>query len=61
MKSMPLAMGKKPPTVTKVAKEAQPSAAAGKARISDPDYQPPEGDSDVESDTDDVINPLIDQ
>ena len=61
VKSVPLAMGKKPPTATKVAKKTQPSAAAGKASTYDPDYQPPEGDSDVESDTEDVINPLIDQ
>ena len=65
VKSVPLAMAKKPPTATKVAKKTQPSAAAGKASTSDPDYQPPEGapqgDSDVESDTEDVINPLIDQ
>ena len=60
-------MGKKPPTATKVARKTQPSAAAGKASTSDPDYQPPEGppegDSDEESvsDTEDVINPLIDQ
>ena len=51
VKSVSQATGKKP----------QPSAAAGKASTSDPDYQPPEGDSDVESDTEDVINPLIDQ
>ena len=65
MKSVPLAMGKKPPTATKVAKKTQLSAAAGKASTSNPDYEPPksapEGDSDVESDTEDVINPLIDQ
>ena len=61
VKSVPLAMGKKPPTATKVAKKTQPSAAAGKASTSYPDYQPPEGDSDVESDTGDVVNPLIDQ
>ena len=60
VKSVPLATGKKPPTATKVAKK-QPSAAAGKASTSYPDYQAPEGDSDVESDTEDVINPLIDQ
>ena len=60
-------MGKKPPTATKVARKTQPSAAAGTASNSDPDYQPPvgapEGDSDEESvsDTEDVINPLIDQ
>ena len=64
---MPLATGKKPPTATKVARKTQPSAAAGKASTSDPDYQPPEGapegDSDEESvsDTEDVINPLIHQ
>ena len=63
VKSVPLAMCKKPPTATKVARKTQPSAAAGKASTSDPDYQPPEGDSDEElvSDTEDVINPLIDQ
>ena len=67
VKSVPLAMGKKPPTATKVARKTQPSAAAGKASTSGPDYQPPEGasegDSDEESvsDTEDVINPLIDQ
>ena len=67
VKSVPLAMGKKPPTATKVARKTQPSAAASKASTSDPDYQPPEGapegDSDEESvsDTEDVINPLIDQ
>ena len=66
VKSVPLAMGKKPPTATKVVRK-QPSAAAGKASTSDPDYQPPEGapegDSDEESvsDTGDVINPLTDQ
>ena len=49
-----------------MARKTQPSAAAGKASTSDPDYQPPEGapegDSDEESapDTEDVINPLID-
>ena len=47
VKSVPLATGKKLPTATKVAKKTQPSAAAGKASNSDPDYQPPEGDSDV--------------
>ena len=67
VKSVPLAMGKKPPTATKVARKTQPSAAASSASTSDPDYQPPEGasegDSDEESvsDTEDVINPLIDQ
>ena len=67
VKSVPLAMGKKPPTASKVARKTQPSAAAGKASTSDPDYQPPEGasegDSDEESvsDTEDVINSLIDQ
>ena len=67
VKSMPLAMGNKPLTATKVARKTQPSAAAGKASTSDPDYQPPEGapegDSDEESvsDTEDVINSLIDQ
>ena len=67
VKSVPLAMGKKPPTATKVARKTQPSAVAGKANTSDPDYQPPEGapegDSDEESvsDTEDVINPLIGQ
>ena len=50
-----------------MARKTQPSAAAGKASTSDPDYQPPEGapegDTDEESvsDTEDVINPLIDQ
>ena len=67
VKSVPLAMGKKPPTATKVARKTQTSAAASKASTSDPDYQPPEGapegDSDEESvsDTEDVINPFIDQ
>ena len=67
VKSVPLATGKNPPTATKVARKTQPSAAAGKASTSDPDYQPPEGapegDNDEESvsDTEDVINPLIDQ
>ena len=67
VKSVPLAMGKKPPTATKVTRKTQPSAAAGRASTSDPDYQPPEGapegDSDEESvsDTEDVVNPLIDQ
>ena len=67
VKSVPLAMGKKPLTATKVARKMQPSAAASKASTSDPDCQPPEGapegDSDEESvsDTEDVINPLIDQ
>ena len=48
-------------------RKTQPSAAAGKASTTDPDYQPPEGapegDSDEESvsDTKDVINPLTDQ
>ena len=48
-------------------RKTQPSAAVGKASTSDPDYQPPEGapegDSDEESvlDTEDVINPLIDK
>ena len=49
VKSVPLAMGEKPPMATKVARKTQPSAAAGKASTSDPDYQPPEGDSDEES------------
>ena len=63
VKSVSLAMGKKPPTATKVARKTQPSAAASKASTSDPDYQPPEGDSNEESvsDIEDVINPLIDQ
>ena len=67
VKSVPLAMGKKTPTASKVARKTQPSAAASKASTSDPDYQPPEGasegDSDEESvsDTEDVINSLIDQ
>ena len=67
VKSVPLAVGKKPPTATKVARKTQPSAAASTASTSDPDYQPPEGapegDSDGESvsDTEDVTNPLIDQ
>ena len=62
MKSVPYVLGKKPPTATKVASKTQPSAAADKASTSDADYEPPEGgDSDVESDTEDVINPLIDQ
>ena len=38
VKSVPLTMGKKPPTATKVAKKSQPSAAAGKASTSDPDF-----------------------
>ena len=67
VKSVPLAMGKKPPTATKVARKTQPSAAAGTASTSDLDYQPPEGapggDSDEESvsDTEGVINSFIDQ
>ena len=71
VKSVPLAMGKKSLTATKVVRKIQPSAAVGKASTSDPDYQPPEGapegapegDSDEESvsDTEDVINPLVDQ
>ena len=36
VKSVPLAMDRKPPTATKVARKRQPSAAAGKASTSDP-------------------------
>ena len=45
VKSVPMTMGKKPPTVTKVAKKTLPTSAAGKASTSeqDPDYELPEG------------------
>ena len=66
VKSVPMTVGKKPPTVTKVARKSVPTAAAGKPSTSkqDPDYEPGEvgaGESDDDSDTEDVINPLIDQ
>ena len=62
MKSEPLAMGKKLPTATKVARKTQPSEAAGKSSTSDHDYQPPEDiDEESVSDTEDVIKSLIDQ
>ena len=52
VKSAPLATGKKPPTATKVARKTQPSAAASKASTSYPDYQPPEGAAEGDSDED---------
>ena len=70
VRSVPMTVGKKAQTATKVARKSVPTAAAGKPSTStseqDPDYEPGEGgggagESDDESDTEDVINPLIDQ
>ena len=68
VKSVPMTAGKKVQTATKVARKSVPTAAAGKRSTStaeqDPDYEPGEGgtgESDDELDTEDVINPLIDQ
>ena len=61
-----MTVGKKAPTATKVARKSMPTAVAGKPSTSeqDPAYKPGEGvveESDDDSDTEDVITPLIDQ
>ena len=66
VQSVPMTAGKKVKTATKVARKGVPTAAAGKPSTStDPDYEPGKegaGESDDDdSDTEDVINPLIDQ
>ena len=59
VKSVPYTMGKKPHTAVKVARKTTFTASTSEQ---DPDYEPPQGgNSDEESDTEDVINPLIDQ
>ena len=65
VKSVPMTAGKKLPTATKVARKSEPTAAAGKPSTSeqDSDYEPGEGGlgSQIMIQTEDVINPLIDQ
>ena len=68
VKSVPMTVGKKVQTATKVARKSVPTAAAGKPSTSkseqDPDYEPGErgaGESNDDSYTEDVISPLIDQ
>ena len=68
VQSAPMTAGKKAQTATKLARKSLLTATAGKPSTStteqDPDYEPGEGEageSDDESDTEDVINPLIDQ
>ena len=67
VKSAPMTAGKKALTATKMARKSVPTTAAGKPSTSeqDPDYEPGEGggagESDDDSNTEDVINPLIDQ
>ena len=66
LQSVPMTVGKKVQTATKVARKSVLTAAAGKPSTStaeqDPDYEPGEvrgtGESDDESDTEDVINSL---
>ena len=65
VKSVPMTVGKKVQTATNVARKSVPTAAAGKPSTStseqDPDYEPDEvgaGESDDDSDTEDVINPI---
>ena len=64
VKSVPLAAGKKPQMATKVAKKTQLSMGAKVGTSSDPTYEPGEGQGDVsdsESESEDVIHPLIEQ